>query len=106
MKVHRDLGPGFVEKVYQRALYLEFKSAGLKFDREKKVEILYNGAKIGFFDTDFIIDKKVIVELKATDYIGDVHLAQIMSYLKATKLKIGLILNFANKSLEWKRVVL
>lgn len=105
MKVHGKLGPGFVEKLYQRALYLEFKNASLNFEREKKIEVTYNKAKIGYFDADFIVDNKVIVEIKATDHIGDIHLAQLMSYLKAARLKVGLILNFANKSLEWKRVV-
>jgi GxxExxY protein len=105
MRVHRNLGAGFVEKVYQRALYLEFKNSKIKFEREKEIEIKYTGARIGYFNADFIIDDKVIIELKATDHIGDIHLAQIISYLKAAGLKVGLIINFANKSLEWKRVV-
>lgn len=105
MKVHRDLGPGFVEKVYQRAMYLEFKNATIPFKREVKIEIMYKNANLGYFDADFIVDNKVIVELKAADYLGDLHLAQIISYLKAAKLKVGLLLNFANRSLEWKRVI-
>lgn len=105
MKVHRDLGPGFVEKIYQRALYLELKNSKIRFEREKRITIAYNRANLGYFDADFVIDGKVIVELKATEYIGDIHLAQLMSYLKAASLKIGLIINFANKSLEWKRVI-
>lgn len=105
MKVHRELGPGFVEKIYQRALYLELKRNKLRFERERKIEIMYNNANLGYFDADFIVDGKVIVELKATEYIGDIHLAQVISYSKAARLKVGLIINFANKSLEWKRVV-
>ncbi len=106
MKVHRNLGPGFVEKVYQRALYLELKNANIKFEREKEIEILYNNAKLGYFTADFLVEQNVMVELKATDHIGGVHLAQLISYLKAARIKVGLIVNFANKSLEWKRVVI
>lgn len=105
IKVHKSLVPGFVEKVYQRALYLEFKSSGLKFEREKKVAIMYNKSNLGYFEADFIIDSKVILELKATQEIGNLHIAQIISYLKSADLKVGLIFNFANKSLEWKRIV-
>ena len=105
IKVHKNLGPGFVEKVYQRALYLEFKRAGLKFEREKKIAITYNSANLGYFEVDFVVDNRVILELKATQEIGDIHMAQIISYLKAAEIKVGLILNFANRSLEWKRVV-
>ena len=105
MKAHRDLGPGFVEKIYQRALYLEFKRSGLESEREKKINITYNKAKPGYFEADFIINNKVIVELKATQEIGDIHVAQIISYLKAAGLKVGLIINFGRKSLEWKWIV-
>lgn len=76
MKVHRDLGPGFVEKIYQRALYLELKNANVRFEREKRIAIAYNKANLGYFDADFVVDGKVIVELKATEYVGDIHLAQ------------------------------
>lgn len=105
MKVHRDLGPGFVEKVYQRALYLELKLAKVKFEREMKIPILYNKARIGYFEADFVVDSKVIIELKATQAIGDLHMGQLLSYMKAARMRVGLIINFAGKSLEWKRLI-
>jgi GxxExxY protein len=105
MKVHNELGPGFVEKVYQRAMYLELKPSKLKFEREKKIGIVYKKALIGYGQVDFIVDNKVLVELKAVTEINDIHIAQMISYLKAAKKQVGLILNFAGKKLEWKRVV-
>lgn len=106
MKVHNELGPGFVEKVYQRALYLELKINKCQFEREKKIDIHYRNAHIGYEQVDFIVENKVIVELKAEKEINDINVAQMISYLKATKLKVGLIINFASKSLEFKRIVL
>lgn len=105
IKVHKALGPGFVEKIYQRALYLEFKNDNLDFEREKQIYIHYYKANLGYERVDFIIENKVIVELKAVEKINDIHLAQMISYLKASGCQIGLILNFAVKRLEIKRVI-
>lgn len=105
IKVHKALGPGFVEKIYQRALYLEFKNNNLDFEREKQIYIHYYKANLGYEKVDFIIENKVIVELKAVEKINDIHLAQMISYLKASGCQIGLILNFAAKRLEIKRVI-
>lgn len=105
IKVHKALGPGFVEKIYQRALYLEFKNNKLDFEREKQIYIHYYKANLGYEKVDFIIENKVIVELKAVEKINDIHLAQMISYLKASGCQIGLILNFAAKRLEIKRVI-
>lgn len=105
IKVHKTLGPGFVEKIYQRALYLEFKRNALQFEREKKISIYYNKALLGYEKVDFVIDNKVIVEVKCVHEINDIHKAQILSYLKAANTEIGLIINFAKPVIEVKRLI-
>lgn len=102
--IHKALGPGFVEKIYQRALYLEFKNNNLKFNREKKINIIYKKVNLGYEQVDFEIEDKVIVEIKAVAAINEIHIAQAVSYLKATDYKVGLILNFARPVLEIKRL--
>ena len=106
IKVHKTLGPGFMEKVYQRALYIEFKNNKLNFEREKQVTIYYNKANLGYEKLDYVVEDKIVVELKAVESLKDIHLAQMISYLKASKCSIGLLLNFATKRLEIKRVAL
>ena len=103
--IHKTLGPGFVEKVYQRAMYLDLKRSPLKFEREKEIEIRYKNIKLGYEKVDFIIEGKVILELKTVSEIQEIHKAQMLSYLKASNCKIGLILNFAKPILEIKRVI-
>ena len=104
IKVHKVLGSAYEEKIYQRALYLELQRSGLKFEREKEISINYGQIRIGKKKLDFIIDNKIIVELKKVDKIADVHIAQVVSYLKTLNLEIGLILNFGQSKLEIKRV--
>lgn len=104
--VHKSLGPGFVEKIYQRALAVELRSNKLNFEREKELKIIYKNIDLGFEKVDFVVEEKVLVELKAVSEILDLHIAQILSYLKASKIEVGLILNFAKRRLEIKRVVL
>lgn len=103
--VHKNLGPGFVEKIYQRALYLEFKNQRLKFEREKKIVVEYKKVNLGYETVDFGVEDKVLIEIKATNEINEIHKAQAISYLKASGYKIGLILNFAGPTLEIKRLV-
>lgn len=105
ISVHKKLGPGFTEKVYQRAMYLELKYSGLKFEREKRIDIYYNTANLGYEKVDFIVEGKILLELKAVSEIQEIHRAQVISYLKAANLKIGLILNFAKEKLQIKRVI-
>lgn len=105
LRVHRNLGPGFPEKIYQRALYLEFKNEKVSFEREKKIQIFYLNSLLGYQVVDFIIDRTVVLEIKTVNEIGELYLAQMLSYLKAAKLQVGLILNFADKSLKIKRVI-
>lgn len=105
INIHKELGPGFVEKIYQRAMYLDLQRSPLGFEREKKIKIVYHGVDLGYEKVDFIIENKVIVELKAVSEIQEIHRAKVISYLKASKCEVGLILNFATPKLTIKRVV-
>jgi GxxExxY protein len=104
MEVHKRLGNGFQEVIYQRALDIEMKLAGLKFTREMEMTIFYRDYEIGTRRVDFFVESKIMVELKALVKLEDVHLAQAMNYLEAYKMEIGLLINFGAKSLEFKRV--
>lgn len=105
ISIHKDLKSGFVEKIYQRALYLELKNVGFKVEREKKINLSYKKANIGYGQVDFIVNNKVVVEVKAVSEIKDIHKSQLLSYLKLTNKKVGLILNFGKPVLEIKRIV-
>ena len=105
ISVHKELKSGFVEKIYQRALYLELKNAGLKVEREKKINLRYKKANIGYGQPDFIVNDKVVIEIKATSEIMDIHKSQLLSYLKLSNKKVGLILNFGKSVLDIKRIV-
>ena len=108
MEVHKLLGNGFQEVIYQRALAWELSNAGLSFAREIEQEIFYKDFQepIGKRRADFVIEGKVLVELKALVELEDVHMAQVLNYLKAYKLEVGLLINFGSKSLIFKRLVL
>jgi GxxExxY protein len=107
-EVHKFLGNGFQEVIYQRALEWEFKQAGLDFDREIEQDIFYKQLvkPIGTRRADFVVENKVLVELKAVIQLEDVHLAQTLNYLKAYRLEVGLLINFGSKSMTFKRLVL
>ena len=105
MKVHSTLGNGFQEVIYQRALAIEMGKAGLSFQRELEMPIFYDDQEIGSRRVDFLVEDKVMVELKALTVLEDVHLAQAINYLEAYKLEVGLLLNFGAKSLQFKRVI-
>ena len=104
MKVHSALGNGFQELIYQRCLAIEMEKEGLGFARELKMTIYYQGIDVGARRVDFLVEDKIIVELKAITKLEDVHLAQALNYLEAYKLETGLLINFGSKSLEFKRV--
>ncbi|HMQ48669.1 MAG TPA: GxxExxY protein [Saprospiraceae bacterium] len=104
MEVHKILGNGFQEVIYQRALELEMNAVGLTFQREYEMDIIYKGEKIGGRRVDFFVENCSMVELKALIALEDVHLAQAMNYLEAYNMEIGLLINFGAKSLQFKRV--
>ncbi len=105
-QVHRDLGPGFNEKIYHNALKLALKKEGLKHQMEKAFKVCYQGVSVGSFNADLIVEDKIIVELKAlSGNIPDVFESQVLSYLKASGLRIGLLVNFGNRRCQIKRLV-
>lgn len=105
MEVHKILGNGFQEVIYQRALAKEMSLQGLSFDREFEMPIFYKEEQIGTRRVDFLVEEVVSVELKALVKLEDVHLAQAINYLEAYNLEIGLLINFGAKSLEFKRLI-
>ena len=104
MVVHRTLGPGLDEKIYENALCLEFSSLSFDFTQQERFPVHYRDKIVGTLVTDLIVGQKVIVEAKAASSISDAHLAQTLSYLSITRLQVGLILNFRTPSLTFKRV--
>ena len=105
IEVHKKLGPGFLESIYQAALPIEIKNRGLTVEEQKSIRIIYDGKEIGLHRLDLVIEGQVIVEIKAVSAFDDSHMAQVLSYLKATKLKVGLLINFAKGTLKIKRIV-
>ncbi len=104
MKVHNTLGNGFQEVIYQRCLAIELERAGLKFGREIEQTIFYDGIKVGTRRADFVVEDKIIVELKAQINLEDVHLAQAKNYVVAYDFPIGLLINFGATSLQFKKI--
>jgi len=106
MKVHQSLGSGFLESVYQEALEKEFVKDGIENSRHKKLNINYNGVKLKkYFIADFVCYDKIILELKASSFIHKDSEAQLLNYLKATNYEVGLLINFGQRSLIWKRLI-
>jgi len=104
MQVHRVLGNGFQEVIYQRALAIEMRYSGLEFEREKEMQIYYRDEEVGTRRVDFFVEGKVMVELKAIEKLEDVHKAQAINYCEAYNIADGLLINFGGKSLDFKRV--
>ena len=102
MNVHNTMGPGFQEVIYQRCMAIEMSKASLEFEREKEQFVYYDGLEVGTRRADFIIEGKLILELKAVVQLEDVHLAQAKNYTVAYDFPKGLLINFGGKSLEYK----
>ena len=105
MRVHSGLGNGFPEVIYQRALALELEAAGVSFVREKEHPVYYHEVRIGSRVVDFLVQDQLLLELKATSELTDNHFAQIINYLTAFQLEVGLLLNFGQKSLQYRRFI-
>ena len=103
MKVHRTLGSGFLESVYQNALAHELRKAGLQIECEKPIQVTYDGIVVGDFAADMLVEGTVMVENKAVTTLAIAHEVQLVNYLTATGLEIGLLLNFGVEKLEFKR---
>jgi GxxExxY protein len=104
MAVHRSLGPGLDEKIYENALCLEFVAQSLDFSQQQQFPVFYRNKLVGNLITDLIVEGKVIIETKVASGISDAHIAQTLSYLSISGLQVGLILNFRTASLTFKRV--
>jgi len=104
-KVHNTLGYGFLEKVYQNSLSIELCSLDLEVDVEKPIKVLYNGEIVGNYVADIVVGGKVIVEIKAVKELSDIHEVQLVNYLKATGIEVGLLINFGT-SVQVKRRVM
>ena len=105
IEVHRELGPGFLENIYEEALKIELSEHNLNYDSQKEIKIKYLENEIGIHRLDLLVENKIIIELKAVKEFADIHFAQLRSYLKATGLKTGLLFNFSRPTLEIKRIV-
>ena len=103
--VYNTLGFGFLERVYENAMIIELKKLGLSGEKQKQIDVYYDNEKVGLYFADIVIDNKIIVELKATEMISAEHEIQLVNYLKATDLEVGLLLNFGRQP-EYKRKVL
>jgi len=102
MKVHRELGMGFLESIYANALAFELAESRIPFEREKRIPAYYRGHIMGDFIADLVIQNRLIVELKSVETLATAHSVQLVNYLSATRLDIGLLLNFGAKSLQFK----
>lgn len=105
LEVHKVLGNGFQEVIYQRALEVEFKRTGILYHREFEMPIIYKNEHVGTRRVDFLVEEHISVELKAIIKLENVHFAQAINYLEAYNLEIGLLLNFGSESLEMKRLL-
>jgi len=104
-KVSNIMGSGFLEKVYENALTLELRKNGLKVKQQHGIQVRYDGVVVGEFAADLLVEDKVIIELKATKALDDIHMAQCLNYLKATDLSVCLLINFGQPKAEIRRIV-
>lgn len=105
MEVHNELGHGFLEKVYENALMIQFKNNNINSTQQHPIKVFFKGEIVGEYIADILVEDKIILELKAVDFLSDSHRGQLINYLKATKTKIGYLINFGNKKLEYERFI-
>lgn len=105
-EVHKTLGPGFIESVYEKALMMEVTSRGMNVDVQKVFDLTYKGKKIGNHRLDLIVEEKIVVELKTVERFAPHHTAQLLSYLKASGYRLGILVNFSKAKVEYRRVVM
>lgn len=106
LHVHRELGPGFLESIYENAMKVALRKRGLPSVFQAEVRVMFEAEEVGLHRLDLIVDREIVVELKAIKALEDVHFAQVRSYLKATRLHVGLLMNFNSPTLIVKRIVL
>jgi GxxExxY protein len=105
MEVHSRLGPGFLESVYEEALAYEFELQNIRFEKQKEIPVFYKDKPVKYFICDFLVESKVVVEIKAIKEITEIEKLQVINYLKAGTFEVGLLLNFGLKSLDYKRLI-
>jgi GxxExxY protein len=105
MEVHSKLGPGFLEKVYENSLMVLFQREGIPAKQQMPIKVRFEGEIVGEYRADILVDDKIILELKMVDKIVDIHRAQMLHYLRATGIKLGMILNFGGKNFDYERLV-
>ncbi len=106
MEVHRKLGVGFLEKVYENALMVLLRKNGICAEQQASIRVNFEGEIVGDYCADILVDGKIILELKVVDQITNMHRAQVLNYLRATGIRLGMIFNFGSKSFEYERLVL
>ena len=105
-EVHNILGPGFLEAVYQKALLKELQRREISAEAQKEMIVRYKGESVGSYFSDIVVNNQIILELKTVESLKNIHVAQVMNYLKATGYKLGILINFAAERIEYKRIVL
>ena len=103
-EVHNHLGPGFTEDIYENALALELEIKGIPFERQTQIQVHYKDRFVGNYRLDMVIDSKIILELKAVTQVNDVFKAQLLSYLSATGMQLGILINFGTKRVQFERI--
>ncbi|MBW2249486.1 MAG: GxxExxY protein [Deltaproteobacteria bacterium] len=106
MEVHRKLGYGFLEKVYENSLMILFRREGIRSEQQYPIKVYFEGEVVGNYVADILIEDKIIIELKCVEKINNIHKAQTLNYLKATRMRLAIILNFAKDKLQYQRLVL
>jgi GxxExxY protein len=104
-KVHNTLGIGFLEKVYENAIVVELARRGVSVEQQKTIKVTYEGVVVGDYQVDILVEGRVVVECKAIGHLDGVHEAQLLNYLRATGLKVGLLINFGRPKLQYRRLV-
>ena len=105
MTVHRELGPGYLEPVYQKALAYEFSLQGVSFVEQYSLPVTYKGVEIGYYVADYLVEQKIVVEIKAASVLHARHRAQALNYLAAAQLRLAILINFGESSLKQQRIV-
>ena len=105
MQVHREIGPGFLEKVYENAMMVLFRKENIPANNQAPIDVYFESEIVGHYVVDIMVDERIILELKCIQTIANVHRAQVLNYLKATGKQLAIILNFAKKKLEYERLI-
>jgi GxxExxY protein len=106
IEVHKILGFGFLENVYEKALVIELRSRGLAAETQKELKVTYKGEVVGSYFADVVVNDEIILELKSVEHLTNIHKAQLLNYLKGTGVRLGLLINFGKEKAEYKRLVL